>query len=48
MHVEVLHSFQIGGSTPMSWAVIQNNGAITSPDVNPYNERMDPRASEQV
>ena len=40
---EIAFSLQVRGSGPLSWAEIRNNGAVTNPDVNPHNERMDPR-----
>lgn len=39
-------SFQLyvhGADPTWSWAVIKNNGRVPTPDVNPHNERQDPR-----
>jgi len=38
---EISFILQVAGDGPLSWAVIQNNSAVTEPDVNPYNELQD-------
>jgi hypothetical protein len=40
---EIPFLLHVWGAGPMSWAHIRNNGAVLVPDVNPHNERMDPR-----
>ena len=49
---EISFNLHVDGRELWSWADIRNNGAVTSPGVNPWNEAMDampPRdhASEQ-
>ena len=39
---EVQFRLMVNGAEPWSWADIYNNGAITNPGVNPYNEAQDP------
>ncbi len=41
---EIDFALRIHGAELYSWALIQNNGAITDPSVNPHNEIMDKRA----
>lgn len=36
---EIAFSLSVNGATGMSWAVIQNNGAVPNPNVNPWNEQ---------
>jgi hypothetical protein len=43
---EIQFSLHVDGAAPWSWADIQNNGSITVPDVNPWNEIQDPRMRE--
>jgi hypothetical protein len=38
---EIKFVLHVSGATPLSWAVIQNNGAVPWPDVNPHNEAQD-------
>lgn len=38
---EINFHIHISGASPLSWADIKNNGAITSPSVNPHNEAQD-------
>jgi len=38
---EIQFTLHVGGATLISWADIQNNGAITNPSVNPHNERQE-------
>lgn len=38
---EVEFTLQVKGAQNWSWAVIQNNGAVVEPSVNPHNEMMD-------
>lgn len=37
---EIPFTLHVVGRTPMSWADIQNNGAVLNPSVNPFNEMM--------
>jgi len=39
---EINFSLRVSGAENWSWAVIQNNGAIADPGVNPWNENQDP------
>ena len=41
---EVQFELRVAGATLMSWAIIQNNGAVTNPSVNPHNEAQDPNS----
>lgn len=36
---EILFRLHVVGAHSWSWADIRNNGAVTSPSVNPHNER---------
>ena len=38
---EIGFRLHVDGDQSWSWADIRNNGAITNPDVNPWNERQD-------
>ena len=38
---EIEFSLNVQGAEGWSWAVIQNNGAVTVPSVNPHNEMQD-------
>lgn len=40
---EIEFMLSVKGAEAWSWANIFNNGGITNPDVNPHNERQDPR-----
>ena len=40
---EIQFRLIVSGAGEWSWADIRNNGAVTNPDANPHNERMDPR-----
>ncbi|MCK9568798.1 hypothetical protein M0R72_07655 [Candidatus Pacearchaeota archaeon] len=40
---EIQFEIHIKGAESWSWAVIRNNGAVTNPGVNPWNEKQDPR-----
>jgi hypothetical protein len=35
---EIQFELRVAGAEAWSWAVIRNNGAVTSPTVNPHNE----------
>lgn len=35
---EIEFTLNVHGAKSWSWAVIQNNGAVTNPGVNPWNE----------
>jgi len=36
---EIAFTLTVQGAENWSWAVIQNNGAVPRPSVNPWNER---------
>lgn len=36
---EIQFALHVDGAEPWSWADIRNNGAVTNPRVNPWNER---------
>ncbi len=38
---EITFIITIRGASPMSWANIQNNGAVSNPSVNPWKEIQD-------
>ena len=38
---EIQFSLHVDGAESWSWADIRNNGAVTQPGVNPWNERQD-------
>ena len=38
---EIAFSLHVEGAESWSWADIRNNVAVTAPDINPHNERMD-------
>lgn len=40
---EIQFQLSVLGAESWSWAVIKNNGQVTQPDVNPWNEAQDPR-----
>lgn len=40
---EIVFALHVEGAEPWSWADIRNNGAVLSPDRNPWNEAQDPR-----
>jgi hypothetical protein len=40
---EIQFQLSVLGAESWSWAQIRNNGAITDPDANPWNERQDGR-----
>jgi hypothetical protein len=42
---EINFLLHVDGSTPMSWADIRNNGAVTNPGVNLHNEMQDPKSA---
>ena len=35
---EIQFNLHVKGAEPWSWADIRNNGAVTNPGVNPWNE----------
>ena len=35
---EITFHLHVDGAAPWSWADIKNNGSVTSPGVNPWNE----------
>jgi hypothetical protein len=40
---EIRFSLHVSGAESWSWADIKNNGAVTEPGINPWNERQDKR-----
>ena len=40
---EIQFQLHVQGAELWSWADIRNNGAVIKPDVNPHNEKTDPR-----
>jgi hypothetical protein len=36
---EIHFHLHVDGEKPFSWADIKNNGAVTNPGINPWNER---------
>ena len=40
---EIPFRLHVDGAEPWSWADIANNGAVSEPAVNPWNERQDKR-----
>lgn len=38
---EISFALHVNGAESWSWADIRNNGAVTNPGVNPWNERQD-------
>lgn len=38
---EIQFQLHVEGAEDWSWAIIQNNGAVDNPNVNPYNENRD-------
>lgn len=36
---EITFALHVDGAESWSWAEIKNNGAVTNPDVNPWNEK---------
>lgn len=41
---EIQFRLLVWGDNAMSWADIHNNGAVPEPEINSYNEQMDPRS----
>jgi len=41
---EIRFHLHVWGDSPMSWADIDNNGAVETPVINPWNEAQDPRS----
>jgi hypothetical protein len=40
---EIQFVLRVCGKEAWSYADIRNNGAVTEPEINPWNERQDPR-----
>ena len=38
---EISFELRVGGAESWSWAHIKNNGAVTEPGINPWNELQD-------
>jgi hypothetical protein len=43
---EIQFHLMVAGAESWSCAVIQNNGAVTNPGINPHNESQDPRTGK--
>lgn len=43
---EIQFRLLVNGAESWSWADIRNNGAVDSPDVNPWNEQQDTKGGE--
>ena len=43
---EIRFVLDVRGASPMSWAVIENNGGVPVPEVNPWNENQDPHTKK--
>lgn len=43
---EIPFRLHVEGASDMSWADIENNGAVLNPDVNPWNEQQAKQAAE--
>ena len=43
---EIQFSLHVDGAESWSWADILNNGAVTAPNINPWNERQDTANAE--
>ena len=43
---EIAFSLHVDGAESWSWAEIRNNGAVTSPGVNPWNEMVAEKMKE--
>ena len=44
---EIQFHLHVYGAESWSWADIRNNGSITNPTINPWNERQDVNSSEK-
>jgi len=42
---EISFTLHVNGAEDWSWADIKNNGSVTRPGVNPWNEKQDTRNS---
>ena len=42
-HGEIRFTLKVEGAEDWSWAEIKNNGAVTKPGVNPWNEQWNPK-----
>lgn len=38
---EIQFTLRVAGAESWSWAEISNNGAVTQPGINPWNEKQD-------
>ena len=43
---EIGFHLHVDGAERWSWADIKNNGVVTEPGVNPWNEKQDPNGRE--
>lgn len=44
---EISFLLHVNGAEDWSWTDIRNNGAVTNPSVNPWNEKQDPNSRMQ-
>lgn len=44
---EIPFTLHVVGAETWSWAMIQNNGAVINPGVNPWNEKQDSRNQQE-
>lgn len=45
---EIKFHLHVDGAEPWSWADIKNNGSVTDPGINPWNEMQDKRNENPV
>jgi len=45
---EIQFELRVSGTEPWSWAYIRNNGDVTNPAINPWNEKQDPMPHEPI
>ena len=43
---EIEFDLHVKGAEDWSWADIKNNGAVTNPDINLWNEHQDPKTKK--
>jgi hypothetical protein len=44
---EIQFALHVFGASSWSWADIRNNGAVSNPGVNPWNERQERKESQE-
>jgi hypothetical protein len=45
---EIPFTLHVVGAETWSWAIIQNNGAVLNPGVNPWNENQDQHNQQEA